>query len=66
MKKEDNKMRFVKGILLGSLITAGTMMMYSDSLDENKKKLIRRGKHFVRKVKMAMQIVKQEDVCYTR
>lgn len=54
MKKEDSKMRFVKGILLGSLITAGTMMMYSDSLDENKKKMIRRGKHFVRKVKMAM------------
>ncbi len=47
-------MRFVKGIILGSLITAGTLMMYSDTLDENKKRMIRKGKHFVRKVKMAM------------
>ena len=47
-------MRFVKGILLGSLITAGTIMMYSDSLDDNKKKMIRKGKHFIRRVKMAM------------
>ena len=47
-------MRFVKGILLGSLITAGTMMMYSDSLDDNKKRMIRKRKHFVRKLKMAM------------
>ena len=47
-------MRFVKGILLGSLLTAGTMMMYSDTLHENKKRMIRKGKHFVRKVKMAM------------
>ena len=47
-------MKFVKGMLMGSMIAAGTMMMYSDSLDENKKKMIRRGKHFVRKVKMAM------------
>ena len=47
-------MRFVNGILLGSLLTAGTMMMYSDTLDENKKRMIRKGKHFVRKVKMAM------------
>lgn len=47
-------MRFVKGMLLGTLITAGTMMMYSDKLDDNKKKMIRKGKHFVRRVKMAM------------
>lgn len=47
-------MRFVKGIILGSLITAGTLMMYSDTLDENKKRMIRKGKYFVRKVKMAM------------
>ena len=47
-------MRFVKGIILGSLITAGTLMMYSDTLDENKKRMIRKGKHFDRKVKMAM------------
>lgn len=54
MLKEEYKVRFVKGMLLGTLITAGTMMMYSDKLDDNKKKMIRKGKHFVRRVKMAM------------
>jgi len=35
-------MSFVKGIMIGSLITAGTMMMYSEGLDENKKKMMKK------------------------
>jgi hypothetical protein len=30
----------MKGILLGTLLTAGTMMMYSEGIDNNKKKMI--------------------------
>lgn len=45
-------MKFMKGIVLGSLITAGTMMMYSEGIDESKKKMIKKGKQIVRKMKM--------------
>lgn len=47
-------MNFVKGVMLGSIITAGTMMMYSEGLDENKKKMIKKGKQFARKMKRTM------------
>ena len=40
-------MNFVKGILIGSVITAGTMLMYSEGLDENKKKIMKKGKRFM-------------------
>ena len=41
-------MKFAKGILLGSVITAGTMMMYSDSMDT--KKMMKKGKQLMRKM----------------
>ena len=47
-------MSFVKGVVLGSLITAGTMMMYSEGLDENKKKMMKKGKQIARKLKFSM------------
>ena len=49
-------MSFVKGIMIGSLITAGTMMMYSEGLDENKKKMMKKGKQIAKRIKMAMYI----------
>lgn len=47
-------MKFMRGMIIGSLITAGTMMMCSESVDSNKKKMVRKGKQFARKIKMAM------------
>ncbi len=47
-------MSFMKGVMIGSLITAGTMMMYSEGIDENKKKMLKKGKQIVKKMKMAM------------
>lgn len=47
-------MNFMKGIMIGSLITAGTMMMYSENLDENKKKILKKGKQMAKRLKMAM------------
>ena len=35
-------MNFVKGVMIGSIITAGTMLMYSEGLDDNKKKMMRK------------------------
>ena len=47
-------MNFIKGMMIGSLITAGTMMMYSEGIDESKKKMLRKGKQIARKMKMSM------------
>ncbi len=47
-------MNFMKGIMIGSLITAGTMMMYSENLDVNKKKMMKKGKQMAKKIKMSM------------
>ena len=45
-------MNFVKGVMVGSIITAGTMLMYSEGLDENKKKVMKKGKQFMKKMGM--------------
>ena len=47
-------MKFTKGVILGTLVTAGTMMMYSDSIDSSKKKMMKKGKQMMRKMKMYM------------
>ncbi len=45
-------LKFTKGVILGSIITAGTMMVYSDNLDINKRKLMKKGKQMMKKMKM--------------
>lgn len=47
-------MNFTKGLVMGCLITAGTMMMYSDGIDEGKKKIMKKGKQLVKKMKFSM------------
>ena len=42
-------MKFTKGILLGSMITAGIMMMYTDN-NMNAKKMMKKGKQLARKM----------------
>lgn len=42
-------MKFTKGIILGSIITAGVMMMYTDN-NMNTKKMIKKGKQLARKM----------------
>lgn len=45
-------MKFTKGMMIGSIITAGTMMLYSEGIDNGKKKLIKKGKQLMRKMGM--------------
>lgn len=45
-------MKFVKGMMIGSLVTAGAMMMYSETVDNSKRKMIKKGKQFVKKMGM--------------
>ncbi len=41
-------MKFTKGLLIGSMITAGVIMMYTDSM--NSKKMIKKGKQAIKKM----------------
>ena len=45
-------MKFVKAIVIGGLISTGLLMMYSDSDIMNKKKLMKKGRQFARKMGM--------------
>ena len=41
-------MKFTKGLILGSMITAGIMMMYTENM--NTKKIMKKGKQLARKM----------------
>ena len=41
-------MKFTKGIIIGSMITAGIMMMYTDNMDT--KKMMKKGRQMMRKM----------------
>ena len=41
-------MKFTKGLLVGSLLTTGLLMMYSESDMLNKKKMMKKGKKMVK------------------
>lgn len=44
------KLKFVKGVMIGGLITTGLIMMYTESDMMNKKKLMKKGKQFAKKM----------------
>lgn len=41
-------MKFTKGMIIGSMITVGVMMMYADNMDS--KKMMKKGKQLMRKM----------------
>lgn len=43
-------MKFIKGVMIGSFITAGAMILYSESVDNGKRIMVRKGKQFARKI----------------
>ncbi len=44
-------MKFVKGIMLGTIISAGVLMMYAEGNElMNKKKIMKKGKQIAKKV----------------
>ena len=44
-------MKFVKGMMIGGLVSAGIVMMCNESnIGMNKKKMIKKGKQWVRKM----------------
>lgn len=45
-------MKFVKGILVGSMLTAGMAMVYADSMGLDKNKIMKKGKKLAKKIGM--------------
>jgi len=43
-------MKFVKGMLIGGLISAGVAMMCTESMQPSKRKMVKMGKQFARKM----------------
>lgn len=45
-------MKFTKGLMLGTIITASAMMMYAEDIDSSKKKMVKKGKQFLKKIRI--------------
>lgn len=43
-------MKFVKGMLIGGLISAGVAIACSESMQPNRKKMVKMGRQFARKM----------------
>ncbi len=43
-------MRFMKGILIGGIVTAGIAMIYAESMEQGKRKVMRKGKQFAKRM----------------
>ena len=43
-------MKFIDGIMIGSVVTASAMLIWSESVDDGKKKMVKKGKQFARKM----------------
>ena len=43
-------MKFIKGVMIGGLITTGLVMMYSETGMMNKKKMMKKGKQMAKKI----------------
>lgn len=44
-------MKFAKGMAMGALIAAGAMMIYSENIDDSKKRIMKKGKQIIRKMR---------------
>lgn len=43
-------MKFIKGVMIGGLLTTGLVMMYTETGMMNKKKMMKKGKQFAKKM----------------
>ena len=43
-------MKFVKGMVVGTLVSAGIVMMYNESMASSRNKMIKKGKQFAKKM----------------
>lgn len=45
-------MKFIKGMILGGIISTGVTMMYSECMGTTKKKMLKKGKNLAKKIGM--------------
>ena len=43
-------MKFIKGVMIGGLITTGLVMMYTETGMRSKKKMMKKGKQMIKKM----------------
>ena len=43
-------MKFIKGMIMGSIVSAGAMIAYKEMSVRNRKQMIKKGKQFARKM----------------
>ena len=43
-------MKFMKGMLIGGIVTAGIAMMYAETMDQNKIRMMKKGKQFAKRM----------------
>lgn len=43
-------MKFVKGMIIGGMVSAGAMMVYKEMSGKSKKQMIKKGRQFARKI----------------
>ena len=45
-------MKFIKGLIVGTVISAGAWMLYSETTKNGKNKMIKQGKKFIKNIGM--------------
>ena len=45
-------MKFVKGLMIGTLVSAGALWMYGEASSKGKKKMMKKGKKFLKDMGM--------------
>lgn len=43
-------MKFVKGMLIGSIVSASLVLAYTETMEQDKKKLMKKGKQMMKKI----------------
>lgn len=43
-------MKFMKGIVIGTIITTGAIMLYTETSNSNKRKMMKKGKQMAKKM----------------
>lgn len=43
-------MKFVKGMVIGSIVSAGIVLAYTETMGQDKKKIMKKGKQMMKKI----------------
>lgn len=43
-------MNFIKGMIIGSIVSAGMVIAYSETMGKDKKKIMKKGKQMIKKM----------------